>query len=164
MIFSSSLLSDIGYSYAAFFDYMNANTGSTRIRYLIYYMAYYLENACMIGAWYAYFSQRQVWYYLPALLVITVAQLGGFILLQIYLYCFSSSPYSTWIGGLCATPKEPSNPSLVDTHTITIHSEETRPRGNRKYMAAKQSSSVLTNSHEIVHGSHFSGGVAGNIQ
>lgn len=55
----------------------------------------------MVGAWYAYFRYPEMWYYLPSLLIVTVGQLLGFILLQVYLYGYSKSRRKTTICGLC---------------------------------------------------------------
>ncbi|KAF6774641.1 hypothetical protein AHF37_06984 [Paragonimus kellicotti] len=115
---SGNLLSDIMFSYVGLFEFANAYAKYTRTRYFLYYLFYYLENAAMIGAWYVHFTYPQMWYYLPALLVITVAQLLGFILLQVYLYFFSRSRRKTTLCGLCFVHKDPdSHVHFQSAHT-----------------------------------------------
>ncbi len=72
-----------------------------RLRSLIYYFLFYLENAAMIGAWYAKFPGTSYWFYLPLLLVVVTVQLVGFVFLQLYLFYFAASPAGTALCGLC---------------------------------------------------------------
>lgn len=94
------------FSYVGLFEFSNAQAKFTRTRYFIYYFFYYLENASMVGAWYVYFTYPEVWYYLPALLIITIVQLLGFILLQVYLYLYSRPRRKTTLCGLCFAHKD----------------------------------------------------------
>ncbi|CAL8107971.1 unnamed protein product [Calicophoron daubneyi] len=103
----SNLLSDCMFSFVGLFEFANANAKYTRTRYFVYYFFYYLENSVMIGVWFAYFTYPGVWYYLPALLVVVVVQILGFILLQIYLYLFSKARRKRTLCGLCFAHKEP---------------------------------------------------------
>ncbi|KAL5104299.1 NADH dehydrogenase ubiquinone 1 beta subcomplex subunit 10 [Taenia crassiceps] len=92
---------DLLYTYVSTFDFFNGSAGKTRLRVIIYYFAYYLENSAMIGAWYAAYPFTASWYYLPALLVVVTVQWMGAIFLQVYFFYFSTSPRGTSLCGLC---------------------------------------------------------------
>ncbi|VDP85154.1 unnamed protein product [Echinostoma caproni] len=103
---SGNFLSDLMFAYVGLFEFCNAQAKFTRTRYFIYYFLYYLENASMVGAWYVYFTYPEVWYYLPSLLIITIVQLLGFILLQVYLFLYSRPRRKTTLCGLCFAHRE----------------------------------------------------------
>ncbi|VDD79534.1 unnamed protein product [Mesocestoides corti] len=92
---------DLLYTYASIFDFFNGSAGKTRLRSMIYYTIFYLENSVMVGAWYAKFPFTASWYYLPALLVVVTVQWVGAIFLQLYFFYFSNSPRGTSLCGLC---------------------------------------------------------------
>ncbi|VDK20715.1 unnamed protein product [Taenia asiatica] len=92
---------DLLYTYVSTFDFFNGSAGKTRLRVVIYYFAYYLENSAMIGAWYTAYPFTASWYYLPALLVVVTVQWIGAIFLQVYFFYFSASPRGTSLCGLC---------------------------------------------------------------
>ncbi|KAF7258304.1 hypothetical protein EG68_04474 [Paragonimus skrjabini miyazakii] len=136
---SGNLLSDIMFSYVGLFEFANAYAKYTRTRYFLYYLFYYLENAAMIGAWYVHFTYPQVWYYLPALLVITVAQLLGFILLQVYLYFFSRSRRKTTLCGLCFAHKDPNS----HVHFQSAHTDQPDLAGSLRRFESLHTPSAL---------------------
>ncbi|VDK38987.1 unnamed protein product, partial [Dibothriocephalus latus] len=103
------LLSDLMYTYASIFEFFNGGAGKTRIRSTVYYFTYYLENAGMIGAWYANYPYTAAWYYLPLLLVVVTVQWAGGIFLQSYFFYLSSSPRGTSLCGLCCPEELRSN-------------------------------------------------------
>ncbi|CDI97196.1 NADH ubiquinone oxidoreductase subunit 10 [Echinococcus multilocularis] len=92
---------DLLYTYVSIFDFFNGSAGKTRLRVIIYYFTYYLENSAMIGAWYAAYPFTASWYHLPALLVVVTVQWIGAIFLQLYFFYFSPSPRGTSLCGLC---------------------------------------------------------------
>ncbi|CAH8643668.1 unnamed protein product [Dicrocoelium dendriticum] len=114
---SANLLSDILFSFVGLFEFANAQAKYTRTRYLIFYFFYYLENAAMIGAWYVHFTYPGMWYYLPSLLVITIGQFLGLILLQVYLYIYSRAKRKTTLCGLCFARQEEEHYMPVDDET-----------------------------------------------
>lgn len=121
---------DLLYTYVSIYDFFNGSAGKTRLRSMLYYFAYYLENAAMIGAWYASYPFTAVWYHLPALLVVVTVQWMGAIFLQLYFFYFSSSPRGTSLCGLCCPdelrgPVEisysltpPRDPSIQTAHPL----------------------------------------------
>uniref|UniRef100_A0A0R3TE80 XK-related protein n=1 Tax=Rodentolepis nana TaxID=102285 RepID=A0A0R3TE80_RODNA len=95
------LSTDLLYTFVSIYDFFNGSAGKTRLRVILYYFAYYLENAAMIGAWYKNYPFTAAWYYLPTLLVVVTVQWMGAIFLQLYFFYFSSSPRGTSLCGLC---------------------------------------------------------------
>ncbi|VDL98257.1 unnamed protein product [Schistocephalus solidus] len=119
------LMSDLMYTYASIFDFFNGGAGKTRIRSIVYYFAYYLENAGMIGAWYSKFPFTASWYYLPLLLVVVTVQWAGGIFLQSYFFYLSSSPRGTSLCGLCC-PEELRSSSARTRYRLAVADEHLR--------------------------------------
>ncbi|KAM7533179.1 hypothetical protein Aperf_G00000119670 [Anoplocephala perfoliata] len=109
------LWADLLYSYANIYDFFNGSAGKTRLRSILYYFAYYLENSIMIGVWYANYPYTAAWYHLPALLVVVTVQWLGAIFLQLYLFYCSSSPRGTSLCGMCC-------PEELRGHTEQVYS------------------------------------------
>ncbi|KAL7053576.1 hypothetical protein AAHC03_027030 [Spirometra sp. Aus1] len=121
------LFSDLMYTYASVFEFFNGGAGKTRIRSIVYYFAYYLENAGMIGAWYSKFPFTASWYYLPLLLVVVTVQWAGGIFLQSYFFYFSSSPRGTSLCGLCC-PEELRSNSARARYRLALADEHLRSK------------------------------------
>lgn len=105
MISCSSFLSALFFGYVGIFDFVNGNEGKTRLRYLIYYAFYYLENIIMLVIWIILNPTTQIQFPVPFVCVVLGLFWLGFILLQLYLYYYSYSPYGSSII-CCQSDKE----------------------------------------------------------
>ncbi|KAL3310785.1 hypothetical protein Ciccas_010644, partial [Cichlidogyrus casuarinus] len=92
---------DVSTACAGWWDFLNGGLSRTRMRYLFFYFLFYGTNVTLIVIWYFNFQQTATWYYFPAVMVISISQVGGFILLQVYLVLFASSKRGTSICGIC---------------------------------------------------------------
>lgn len=101
MISGSAFLSALFLGYVGIFDFVNGNEGKTRLRYLIYYTFYYIENVIMLALWVIINPTTQIKFPIPFVCVVLGLFWLGFILLQMYLYYYSYSPYGSSVLCCC---------------------------------------------------------------
>ena len=107
--FCDSRIEELGFNAVSaaiyIFCYLNLIEGHTRLRYLLYYIITFLEDAALISTWYLLTQTKYVWYQNPAICAVFSGYVLGIVFQMSYYVKFHPNNYAedktkairTWI-------------------------------------------------------------------